>query len=156
VLFTHLSVYRDILKETYNAKKLWNGLDFFSGFKQNPEVCTDVNVLILEDNVALCSRSVMQEQALDSIASFVSKPDFEWDVIHLCKVQFLVSRVRWWMLKLRSVFPTLLFQLHSSISIHSLHPICPRPKGLANVRQENRESVDGWCGQRSRNNSLHN
>jgi hypothetical protein len=88
---SHLSVYRDILKETYNAKKLWNGLDFFSGFKQNPEVCADVNVLILEDNVALCSRSVMQE-ALDSIASFVSKPDFEWDVIHLCKVRFLVCR----------------------------------------------------------------
>lgn len=87
---SHLSVYRDILAATSNGRKLSNGFDFFRNFQKNPEDDVNVNVLILEDNVALAGRPVKQE-ALDSIARFVSnKNDGNWDVVHLGKLLRLV------------------------------------------------------------------
>lgn len=90
---SHLTVYRDILKEvSISQQRRSPGFDFFSAFQKNVEKDdVDVNVLILEDNVALSGIPVSQA-AIDSIASVVkNKKNIDWDVIHLCKGEILHS-----------------------------------------------------------------
>jgi hypothetical protein len=90
---SHLTVYRDILKETSNSSQQNRrsmGFDFFSAFQKNvqkDQLKVNVNVLILEDNVAL-SGIPAKQAAIDSIASVVqNKKNKDWDVIHLCTYQ---------------------------------------------------------------------
>jgi GR25 family glycosyltransferase involved in LPS biosynthesis len=91
---SHLSVYRDILRDQDNSRaaKNNNGMfDFWTAFQpsfNNDEMANNnQNILILEDNLALNCGTISQK-SLQSIAAFVES-NTDWDVMHLAYIPYV-------------------------------------------------------------------
>ena len=90
---SHISVLSSVLESTKSDKNLWEGLfrnfgatnDFFGDRRTADE--RNVNILVLEDNLALTSDRLKQD-LLDSVAKYMTT-DPSWDVIHLSYIPYV-------------------------------------------------------------------
>ena len=84
---SHISVYKDILATISKQTTIFN--DFFGSLTNQPDsdIEKDMNVLILEDNLALSSGEV-QQSVIDSIVQYTTENP-TWDMVHLSYIPYV-------------------------------------------------------------------